>query len=214
MQPLQYIPFASTAAQRTSTTQAAVAPSNLDAADLQPKIQQARSPATHARDLSSPCSRFLHRKPQSFVSPLPPQSEPHARSMQPLQCVLQHHMSNPHVSAHMVRHQSYIHATAICNHKFQNSLKTMHAHKRIKAASIHHYTAATKKTSKGTARALLTHELPFVAACSQFTRKNARFRAPASSPTQTPCNIHANTPMRLAAAGGKRASLLAHGNKT
>ena len=36
-----------------------------------------------------------------------------------------------------------------------------------------------------------THEVPFVAACSHFTRKNTRFRAPASSPTQAPCNIHA-----------------------
>ena len=36
-----------------------------------------------------------------------------------------------------------------------------------------------------------THEVPFIAACSHFTRKNIRFRAPASSPTQGPCNIHA-----------------------
>ena len=34
-----------------------------------------------------------------------------------------------------------------------------------------------------------TQEVPFVAACSDFTRKNARFRAPASSPTQAPCNM-------------------------
>ena len=36
-----------------------------------------------------------------------------------------------------------------------------------------------------------THEVPFIAACSHFTRKNTRFRAPASSPTQAPCNSHA-----------------------
>ena len=42
-----------------------------------------------------------------------------------------------------------------------------------------------------------TQEVPFIAACSHFTRKNTRFRAPASSPTQIPCNIHAAITMRL-----------------
>ena len=36
-----------------------------------------------------------------------------------------------------------------------------------------------------------THEVPFIAGCMHFTRKNARFRAPAASPKQAPCNIHA-----------------------
>ena len=44
-----------------------------------------------------------------------------------------------------------------------------------------------------------TQEVPFNAACSHFTRKNTRFRAPASSPTQVPCNIHAAITMRFAA---------------
>ena len=34
-----------------------------------------------------------------------------------------------------------------------------------------------------------THEVPFIVACSHFTRKNTRFCAPASSTTQSPCNI-------------------------
>ena len=34
-----------------------------------------------------------------------------------------------------------------------------------------------------------TDEVPFIAGCSHFTRKNTRFRAPASSPKQSPCNI-------------------------
>ena len=36
-----------------------------------------------------------------------------------------------------------------------------------------------------------TEEVPFIASCSHFTGKNTRCRAPASSPTQAPCNIHA-----------------------
>ena len=34
-----------------------------------------------------------------------------------------------------------------------------------------------------------TDEVPFIAGCSHFTRKNTRFRAPASSRKQSPCNI-------------------------
>ena len=42
--------------------------------------------------------------------------------------------------------------------------------------------------------------------------KNTRFRAPASSPKQNPCNIHAAITMRFAASCNKPASLYAHGN--
>ena len=53
-----------------------------------------------------------------------------------------------------------------------------------------------------------THDtVPFIASCSHFTRKNTRFRAPASSPTQPPCNIHAAITMRFAACRSKPASL-------
>ena len=45
-----------------------------------------------------------------------------------------------------------------------------------------------------------THEVPFIAGWSHFPRKNTRFRSPASSPTQAPCNIHAAMTMRFEAA--------------
>ena len=51
-----------------------------------------------------------------------------------------------------------------------------------------------------------THEVPFTAGCNHFTRKNARFRAPASSPTQAPCHIHAAITMRVAAHANLRIS--------
>ena len=58
-----------------------------------------------------------------------------------------------------------------------------------KAASSHRYTAAKKKRQTDRSRNRRTHEVPFIVACSHFTRKNTRFRAPASSPKQSPCNI-------------------------
>ena len=59
-----------------------------------------------------------------------------------------------------------------------------YAHKSTpKAASSHRYTAAKKKRQTDRSRNRRTHEVPFIVACSHFTRTNARFRAPASSPT-------------------------------
>ena len=49
------------------------------------------APAAHRRYLS-------HGKTQGFVLRLPPQNEAHATFMQPLQCVLQHDVANPHAS--------------------------------------------------------------------------------------------------------------------
>ena len=58
-----------------------------------------------------------------------------------------------------------------------------------KAAWSHRYTAAKKKRQTDRSRTRRTDEVPFIAGCSHFTRKNTRFRAPASSPKQRPCNI-------------------------
>ena len=58
-----------------------------------------------------------------------------------------------------------------------------------KAAWSHRYTAAKKKRPTDRSRTRRTDEVPFIVACSHFTRKNTRFRAPASSPQQSPCNI-------------------------
>ena len=60
---------------------------------------------------------------------------------------------------------------------------------RPKAASSHHYTAARKKRQTDRSRNRRTDEVPFNAGCSHFTRKNTRFRAPASSRKHSPCNI-------------------------
>ena len=58
-----------------------------------------------------------------------------------------------------------------------------------KAASSRRYTAAKKKRQTDPSRNRRTDEVPFIAGCSHFTRKNTRFRAPASSPKHSPCNI-------------------------
>ena len=48
--------------------------------------------AAHTRYPSSPPAATFHGKTQGFVLRLPPENKPHATVMQPLQCVLQHHV--------------------------------------------------------------------------------------------------------------------------
>ena len=56
---------------------------------------------------------------------------------------------------------------------------------RPKAASSHHYTAPRKRQTDRSRN----REVPFIAGCNHFTRENTRFRAPASCPKPSPCNI-------------------------
>ena len=58
----------------------------------------------------------------------------------------------------------------------------------------------------------VSHRPSWIVSCSHFTRKNARFRAPASSPKQPPCNTHAAITMRFAASRRKPACIYARGN--
>ena len=70
----------------------------------------------------------------------------------------------------------------------------------------------TIRAQNDRSRTRRTHEVPFIVGCSHFTRKNTRFRAPASSPKHSPCNIHAAITMRFAASRGKPAPIYARGN--
>jgi hypothetical protein len=58
----------------------------------------ASATAAHAKYLLSPVATTLYRKKQDFVLRLPPQNKAHATFMQPLQCVLQHYITNPYIS--------------------------------------------------------------------------------------------------------------------
>ena len=68
------------------------------------------APVAHTRYLSSPAEATLHGKTQGFVLRLPPQKKAHATFMQPLQCVLQHDVANPHASTHMATPDDNNHA--------------------------------------------------------------------------------------------------------
>ena len=73
-------------------------------------------------------------------------------------------------------------------------------------------TMRQKKRQTDPSRNRRTDEVPFIVACSHFTRKNTRFRAPASSLKHSPCNIHATSTIRFAASRSKPAPIYARGN--
>ena len=169
----------------------------------------AAAPAAHTRYLSSPPAATLHKKINGFVLRLPPQHKPRATSIQPLQCVLQHHVANPHLSTHM----------ATPNNKIMQPFHSDLQPQIQKTHGTTHTGTTTRNTEEehirdrnDRSRTRRTHEVPFIATCSHFTQKNKRFCAPASSPTQTPCNIHTAITMLFAASRGEPASLYAHGN--
>ena len=103
--------------------------------------------------------------------------------------------------------------TAICNSRFKKR-KELRTQEQPLIAEHRGWNDHARNDRSRNRR---TQEVPFIAACSHFTRKNTRFRAPASSPTQAPwslCNIHAVITMHVAASRSKPASLYAHGKTT
>ena len=117
--------------------------------------------------------------------------------MQPLQCGSQHQLANLHLSTHRTRPEQQM--TTIMQ-PFQWDLQpeipkhpiTTHteAHPKQLQATV---TLRQKKNDKPTAAATVAHTRYLssspAASCSHLTRKNTRFRAPASSPKHSPCNI-------------------------
>ena len=122
----------------------------------------AAAPVAQTRYLSSPAAATLHGKTQGFVLRLPPQNRALATSCS--------------------------HSNAICKHRFQNTLY-LRTHKHTQSSLKPPLHCGKKKRQTDRSRTRRTDEVPFLAGCSHFTRKNTRFRAPASSPKQSPCNI-------------------------
>ena len=99
-------------------------------------------------------------------------------------------------------------SNAICNQRFKNRIELRTQTQPLVAKHI----GGTIRGQNDRSRTRRTDEVPFIVGCSHFTRKNTRFGAPASSPKQSPCNIHAAITMRFATSRGKSAPIYARGN--
>ena len=141
------------------------------------------APVAHTRYLSSSPAATLDGKTHGFVLRLPPQNIADATSCS--------------------------HSNAICNRRCQNTL-WLRTHKHTQSSFKPPLHCGKKKRPTDPSRTRRTHEVPFIVACSHFTRKNARFRAPASSPKDSPCNIHAAITMRSATGDAKTPYDYAH----
>ena len=171
--------------------------------------------AAQTRYLSSSPAATLHGKTQGFVLRLPPQNIAHATSCshynavaastcKPAPIYAQNNIRTPDDKSH----------AAIPMRSASTDSKTPYnyAHTSTpKAAWSNRYNAA-KKRQTDPSRNRRTDEVPFIVACSHFTRKNTRFRAPASSLKHSPCNIHATSTIRFAASRSKPAPIYARGN--
>ena len=91
--------------------------------------------------------------------------------------------------------QSCSNSNAICHHSFKKRIELCTQEQPLVAKHI----GGTIRDRNDPSRNRRTDEVPFIAGCSHFTRKNTRFRAPASSPKHSPCNIHADITLRFAA---------------
>ena len=95
-----------------------------------------------------------------------------------------------------------------CNQRVKNRIE-LRTHEQAFLQNI----GGTIRAQNDPSRTRRTDEVPFIAGCSHFTRKNTRFRAPASSPNiahACPCIIHAAITMRSASTNSKKTYSYAH----
>ena len=162
--------------------------------------------AALTRYLSSPAATTLHRKIQGFVLRLPPQSKAQATFMQIHAAITMHFAASrgKPASLHTWQHQM---TTIMQPFHWDLKPQIQHTHRTTHSHSLQNTEEEHIRDRNDPSRNRRTHEVPFIAGCNHFTQKNARFRAPASSPKQSPSNIHAAITMHFAASRGKPASL-------
>ena len=170
------------------------------------------APAAHTRYLSSPAAATYTEKHKVSCSGFLPKTKPHATFMQPLHCVSQHHVANLHVSTHMAT--LWFGCVSVCpGARVLVDCSCSRLPVCPCARGFLVCPCARGSAACPCARRAVRRPISRISpGHSHFTRKNTRFRAPASSPKQSPCNIHAAITLRFAASRRKPARIYAHGN--
>ena len=137
----------------------------------------AAAPAAHTSYLSSPAGTTLHGKTQGFLPRLSPKRSPcniHA-------AITMHFATSGSKPASLDAHgntkrqRSCSHYTAICNQRVKKRIE-LRTHEQPLIAE---HRGGTNRAWFDPSHTRRTHELPFIAGRSHFTRKNTRFPAPA-----------------------------------
>ena len=113
--------------------------------------------------LMQPLQYTIYEIQQQKTIVLRMQPRHQATLTQPFQCDLQPEIPKHPITTHTQAHPRQLQATVTLRQK--------------------------KKRQTDPSRNRRTDEVPFIAGCNHFTRKSTRFRAPASSPKHSPCNI-------------------------
>ena len=182
MQPLQY-DLRDPAAKDNSITHAAAARSNLDAAITM------RSTVTELQNTIE-----LRATTSETAAPKPDGSRRQSEKKTILKHFLKGFLKGKSLAPKWRK-------SAIYHHSVKKRIELRTQEQPLVAKPI----GGTDWTRNDPNRNRRTHEVPFIAGCSDFTRKNTRFRAPASSPQHSPCNIHAAIPMRSATTASRNA---------
>ena len=209
MQPFQY-DLRSSAAKDNSITHAAAAPSNLDAAI---PMRSAVTQLQNAIELRATASETAAPKPdldakilKHFLKGIlkgkllaPKLRKSAGKSLSQPWCSHSNTIYGLQLQkATVLRMQLRHHATFMQPFQCDLQLRIQETHRTTHTGTTtgcrtHRRNRLNSKRSK-----------PFIA-CSHFTRKSTRFRAPASSPQHSPCNIHAAIPMRSATTASRNA---------
>ena len=125
------------------------------------------------------------------------------------------HFHTPHFTLHteLFALRTSLHTALLRLHTSHSTLHTSQSTLHTSHTGTTTRCRTQRRNQNDPSRTRRTREVPFIAGCSHFTQKNARFRAPASSPKQSPCNFHAAITMRFAASRRKPARIYAHSNK-
>ena len=161
------------------------------------------APAARTRYLSSPAAATLHGKTQGFVS-----CSRFLPKTKPMQHSCSHY--NAFCSITWLTRmylRTWQQSMTIIMQPFQCDLQpelqeTNYAHRNNH--SLQNTEEEPIRAWNDPIRTSRTHEVPFIAGCSHFARKN---------PKQSPCNIHAAITMRFAASRGLPACIYADGNR-
>ena len=100
------------------------------------------------------------------------------------------------------------HSTAICNHRFKTRIELRTQEQPLVAE----HRGGNQFAHETTRDAPAAHTRYLSSPPAATLHLNTRFRAPASSPKQSPCNIHAAIPMRSATTASRNTKNYAHRN--
>ena len=147
--------------------------------DLQPQLQETNR-TTHTGTTTRCRTQRRNQSRPERPQPQPPHTRGtfHCR-LQPLYTEKYKVSCSAFLPKTKPMQHSCSHSNAICNHSFRKRIELRTQEQPLVAE----HRGGTNRVRNDRSRNHRTHEVPFIAGCSHFTRKNARFRAPASSPT-------------------------------